>query len=168
MNATAYIETNTRLALLTKTAEDLMTINPLSLRERATVDEAIAFLSSRGFSGAPVITDAGKPVGFVGETDLLRHAVNPARGPKGVRSGHDGAVLRSPSPVRVHIASCKCPVTVGQIMRRVIVAVPRSASMAQVAKKMISRRVHRVFVIDETGALIGVISSLDVLAALCN
>src|SRR5688500_17319846 len=105
MNATAYIETNNRLALLTKTSEDLMTINPLSLRERATVDEAIAFLSSRGFSGAPVINDAGKPVGFVGKTDLLRHAVHPARGAKGVRSGHDGGMLTSQSPVRVHNTS---------------------------------------------------------------
>jgi CBS domain-containing protein len=40
--------------------------------------------------------------------------------------------------------------------------------MAQVIKKMIARRVNRVFVIDPTGALVGVISSLDALKALTD
>ncbi|HJS07497.1 MAG TPA: CBS domain-containing protein, partial [Pirellulales bacterium] len=68
MNAIALTETNNRIALMTKTAEDIMTINPLSLRDDATVAEAIGFLTTRGFGGAPVINDAGKPVGFVGKT----------------------------------------------------------------------------------------------------
>jgi CBS domain-containing protein len=167
MNAIAVTETTNRLALLAKTAEDLMTTNPLSLREHATLDEAIAFLTSRGFGGAPVINDAGKPVGFVGKTDLLRHVVYSANGPaRG--AGHDGAALLSTAGAGNRRALCKCPVTVGEIMTPALVVVPRNATMAQVIKKMIARRVHRMFVIDATGALIGVISSLDALRALCD
>jgi CBS domain-containing protein len=55
---------------------------------------------------------------------------------------------------------------VGEIMKPALVVVPRNASMAQVIKKMLARGVHRVFVIDKTGALIGVISSLDALRAI--
>jgi CBS domain-containing protein len=164
MYATAYTETTNRIALLAKTAEDLMTVNPLSLREHATVDEAIAFLSAHRFGGAPVIDDAGKPVGFVGKTDLLRHAVHASNG-SSPGAGHDGAELLS-TTTRGRRALCKCPVTVGEIMRPALVVVPRNASMAQVIKKMLSRRVQRVFVIDKTGALVGVISSLDALRAL--
>ncbi len=163
MNAT-YTETTNRIALLAKTAEDMMTINPLSLREHATVDEAIAFLSSRRFGGAPVINDAGKPVGFVGKTDLLRHALHAANASL-LGAGHDGAELHD-VPGRRRRALCTCPLTVGEIMTPALVVVPRNASMVQVIKKMISRRVQRVFVIDATGALIGVISSLDALQAL--
>ncbi len=163
MNAT-YTETTNRIALLAKTAEDMMTINPLSLREHATVDEAIAFLSSRRFGGAPVINDAGKPVGFVGKTDLLRHALHAAKGSL-PGAGHDGAELHD-MPGRRRRTLCTCPFTVGEIMTPALVVVPRNASMVQVIKKMISRRVQRVFVIDATGALIGVISSLDALQAL--
>jgi CBS domain-containing protein len=163
MNATAYTETTNRIALLAKTAEDLMTINPLSLREDATIAEAIAFLSTRGFDGAPVINQAGKPVGFVSKTDLLRHAAQAARGVVD-RVGYDGAELSSAAPTARHKPFCKCPVR--EIMSPSIVAVSRSASMAQVIKKMITRRVNRVFVIDPTGALVGVISSLNALKAL--
>src|SRR5688500_3110697 len=91
MNA-AFTETTNRIALLAKTAEDMMTPNPLSLREHAKVGEAIGFLSSRRYGGAPVTNDAGKPVGFVGKTDLLRHAVHAANG-AAHGAGHDGAEL---------------------------------------------------------------------------
>ena len=168
MNATAYIETNNRIALLAKTAEDLMTINPVSLRQHATIDEATAFLTSRWFGGAPVVNDAGKPVGYVGKSDLLRHAVGGSKGSSGGHAGHDGAELLGATPAGRCGAFCKSPVTVGEIMKPALVVVPRTASMAQVIKKMTSRRVHRVFVIDATGALIGVISSLDALRALCD
>jgi len=168
MNVMAYTETTNRIALLAKTAEDLMTVNPLSLREHATVDEAMAFLSTRGFGGAPVINDAGKPVGFVGNTDLLRLAVHAAHESTRGYVGHDGAQLSRAAPAIQRRPFCKCPLTVREIMRPAIVAVPRSSSMAQVIKKMISRRVQRVFVIDATGTLIGVISSLDILQAICD
>jgi CBS domain-containing protein len=159
----AYTETINRIALLSKTAEDLMTVNPLSLREDATVAEAIAFLSRRGFDGAPVIDQAGKPVGFVSKTDLLRHAAQAARGVVD-RVGYDGAEVSSAAPTARHRPFCKC--SAREIMSPSIVVVSRSASMAQVIKKMITRRVNRVFVIDPTGALVGVISSLDALKAL--
>jgi CBS domain-containing protein len=168
MNGATYTKTTNRLVLLAKTAEDLMTINPVSLRERATVEEAMAFLGARGFGGAPVIDDAGKPIGFVGKTDLLQHAAHAARRANGGRSGHDGAELMRTTSHGNREEFCTCPTTVRDIMRPAIVAVPRTASVAQVVKKMIARRVHRVFVIDKTGALIGVISSLDVLQALCD
>jgi CBS domain-containing protein len=166
MNAIALTETNNRIALMTKTAEDIMTINPLSLRDDATVAEAIVFLTTRGFGGAPVINDAGKPVGFVGKTDLLRQAVQSPN--KSVCGSHDGAELMSPVAAGRRRTLRNCPLTVGEIMKPALVVVPRNASLAQVIKKMLSRRVHRLFVIDKTGALIGVISSLDVLQALCD
>lgn len=54
-------------------ATDLMTPNPMSIRRRATVSEAVVFLASRRISAAPVIGDAGWPVGVVSSTDLLIH-----------------------------------------------------------------------------------------------
>jgi predicted transcriptional regulator len=171
----AFTKTTNRIALLAKTAEDMMTTNPLSLREHATVNEAIAFLSSRRFSGAPVINDAGKPVGFVDKTDLLRHAVRSANGSaNGSENGsaagarREGAVLLGVMPARRRRAFSTRPLTVSDIMTPALVVVHRNATMAQVIKKMIARRVQRVFVIDVTGALIGVISSLDALRALSD
>jgi CBS domain-containing protein len=54
-------------------ARDLMSPNPVSLRRDATIQEAIALLSDHGFGAAPVIDEAGRPVGVVSRTDLLIH-----------------------------------------------------------------------------------------------
>src|SRR5262245_16560746 len=61
------------VVLQARTAVDLMTANPLSLREDATLTEAIAFLFDRNISGAPVIDEAGRPVGVLSQTDVLIH-----------------------------------------------------------------------------------------------
>src|SRR3954467_884467 len=53
----------TPLALQARTAADLMTPNPTSLQEDVTLHEAVAWLVDRGISGAPVIDEAGRPVG---------------------------------------------------------------------------------------------------------
>src|SRR5438270_1368925 len=52
-------------------ARDLMTPNPVSIRGGATVPEVLAFLTDTGFSAAPVIDEAGRPVGVVSRTDVV-------------------------------------------------------------------------------------------------
>src|SRR2546423_320451 len=54
-------------------ADDVMTANPVSARGELTVHEAVIFLTERRISAAPVINEAGRPVGVVSEADILRH-----------------------------------------------------------------------------------------------
>src|SRR5829696_5809758 len=61
------------IVLQARTAGALMSPNPQSLREDATLREAVAFLVDRGVSGAPVIDEAGRPVGVLTQTDILIH-----------------------------------------------------------------------------------------------
>src|SRR6476620_8707047 len=63
----------TPLALQARTAADLMTPNPLSLQEDLTLHEAVAWLVDRGISGAPVIDEAGRPIGVFSRTDALTY-----------------------------------------------------------------------------------------------
>src|SRR5438132_7170924 len=65
--------TTRALRLNAKTAAELMSPDPVSLRDNATVPEAMALLVDQGFSGAPVIDNAGRPIGVVSRTDLLIH-----------------------------------------------------------------------------------------------
>jgi CBS domain-containing protein len=64
---------NAQMVLGASTAKDLMTSNPMSIRQKATVSEAAAFLAGKGVSAAPVIDEAGRPVGVVSSTDILIH-----------------------------------------------------------------------------------------------
>src|SRR5262245_36269844 len=47
------------MTLVSATAADLMVPNPVSIRDSATIGEAIAVLADRGLSAAPVIDAAG-------------------------------------------------------------------------------------------------------------
>src|SRR5271168_1226174 len=73
MRGTETAPTTDRLVLKAQTAADLMSLNPVSIRYKATVAEATALLTDRGFSAAPVIDEAGRAVGVVSRTDLLVH-----------------------------------------------------------------------------------------------
>jgi CBS domain-containing protein len=64
------------LTLKGRTAADLMTEHVVSITEDAPLHEAIAVLTDRGFSGAPVINEAGRPVGVISQSDILVHDRN--------------------------------------------------------------------------------------------
>ena len=52
-----------------------MTRHPLSINESATLREAAAFLTEKGISAAPVISEAGRPVGVLSLADIVRMPV---------------------------------------------------------------------------------------------
>src|SRR5256885_17009582 len=62
-----------RLCLQAQTAADLMMTNPVSIRDTATVADAVVLLTDKGFSGAPVIDEAGHPIGVVSRADIVAH-----------------------------------------------------------------------------------------------
>lgn len=59
------------LTLAAQTAADLMTPSPLSIPAATSVAEATAFLIARDFNAAPVIDEAGRPVGVLSMSDIL-------------------------------------------------------------------------------------------------
>lgn len=150
-----------RMVLAGCTAEDLMTPNPISIRADASVREAVALLTDHAFHAAPVIDEAGRPVGVVSTTDLLihdreqtRHAVVEDytewdRPPRMIREGF-GVEVADPTPVR-------------DVMTPVLFSVPTLAPASKVVSEMLKMRVHHLFVTDEDGVLVGVISPVDVL-----
>jgi CBS-domain-containing membrane protein len=70
---TIQLEVPRPLMLGAVTAADLMTANPVSIRQQANVREAIKLLIDRRVSAAPVVDEAGRPVGVLSQTDILVH-----------------------------------------------------------------------------------------------
>jgi CBS domain-containing protein len=143
------------LILQARTVADLMTTNPQSLRRDATVAEAVAFLSTRGFSAAPVIDEAGRPVGVVSRTDLLhRHAQKAVRllaAPRGRGEGGSGRDGSAP---------------VEDVMTPGVFCVHADTPAGKAVNKMLALNVRRLFVVDGGGVLVGVVSAFDVLRGL--
>jgi CBS domain-containing protein len=142
------------LVLRARTAADLMTPDPKSVRHDATLAEAAAFLSTRGFSAAPVIDEAGRPVGVVSRTDLLTHQGQRAARLLGAPSRGDGrAEPAGETPVR-------------EVMTPAVFCIQPDATAAKVVEKMLALNVRRLFVVDDAGVLVGVVSAFDVLRGL--
>src|SRR4051794_9403151 len=60
-----------RLTLQATTAGELMTPNPVSVRAEATLREVESLLVGKGIGAAPVMDEAGRPVGVLSQSDLI-------------------------------------------------------------------------------------------------
>jgi CBS domain-containing protein len=170
MPVEAYAMSRPVLSLHASTAADVMARNPVSIAADATVHEAVVFLTERRISAAPVISDAGRPVGVVTEADILRHTREQAehmhplpdaeverelRLRTGERLGDDEFGIDIPDVTRVQ-----------DIMNPVVFAVPAETPIDVVVRELVGRRIHRLFVVDESGSLVGVVTTLDLLSRL--
>ena len=143
-----------------------MSLNPVSIRYKATVAEATALLTDRGFSAAPVIDDAGRAVGVISRTDLLVHDRERMTH---VASAHEvedplarKALWQDPLPEGFTVEETD-PTMVCDIMTPVVFSVLPDTAVEQVVEDMLGLRVHQLFVVDRNQVLVGVISGLDVL-----
>lgn len=59
--------------------DDVMTSNPITILEDATVEEAARIISDRKFNALPVVSKAGELVGIITVTDILKSFLNPFR-----------------------------------------------------------------------------------------
>jgi CBS domain-containing protein len=153
------------MILWAATAADLMMPNPMSIRGDATVREAVAALTDHGFSAAPVIDDAGRPLGVVSRADILVHDRE-----KGARPGaavcYEQADLTLGSGERLgrgfHVEAMDATL-VRDIMTPAVFSVGPETPADKVVEQMLALKVHRLYVVEDDGTLVGVISVLDIL-----
>lgn len=155
-----------RLSLTADVAADLMTPNPVSIGVGASLHEAIVLLHDRNFGAAPVIDNAGRPVGVISRADILTHDrenVTYARPAPEYYTRHDlrlsnGETL--PDDFQVEAVD---PTIVGDVMTPAIFSVEPNTSAASVVEQILALNIHRLFVVDDDGVLVGVITSTDIL-----
>jgi CBS domain-containing protein len=141
MNAT-LLPSGASLKLQAKTVADLMTPSPVSLREEASITDAIACLTDRGISGAPVIDAAGRAIGVITEADVTVHARERSKGWSTEEDEHT---------------------FVRDVMTPAVFTLRPDAPAVTVIEHMRALNVHRIFVVDDAGILVGVVTALDVL-----
>lgn len=151
------------IVLHATTAGDLMTPNPLSLREDATLREAVAFLVDRNISGAPVIDEAGRPVGVFSQTDVLIHDREEVE--------HIAAEVEYGDPLPKSLWNSfqieRVDTTpVRDLMTPAVFCVSMDTPAWGVIDQMRELNVHRLFVVDQHGVLVGVITAMDIVRQL--
>ena len=146
--------TRHRLFLDAETAADLMTANPVSLREDASLHEALVLFTKKGISAAPVIDSAGRPVGVISRSDIIIHDRTEIEWGAEARGRNEGK------------AAVMYTITVADVMTPAVFSVSPDACAARVIQQFSALNVHRLFVVDEAGVLVGVISASDVVRRL--
>lgn len=115
---------------------DVMSTNLIVLDVHMSLGEAAAVLSEHRISGAPVVSGSAKPLGIVSHADLLD--------PR-----HQGDRT-----------------TVEAAMTRVLYAVRPTDPVMAAVRLMARENIHRVVVVDGSGLLTGIVTSMDVMRAL--
>jgi CBS domain-containing protein len=125
----------------TRTVGEVMTPNPISITESASLAEAAGILDSKKITGLPVVDENGCLVGMLSQTDLVRARANQ------------------------HLVDNWPGLAVGQVMTRPALTIDSGISIEEAAKQMDHRRVHRLVVVDAADSPIGIISTSDLVRA---
>ena len=118
----------------------VMTRAVVSVRPEQPVDEALQLLVENAVSGLPVVDAEHRPVGMLSRADLLEE--------------HLDALL---------VGEGGQPARVRDVMTGHALTLPETASVREAALLMGNYAVHRVPVVDASGRLVGIVSTLDVL-----
>jgi CBS domain-containing protein len=121
---------------------DLMSIEPVTISQDASLADAEQLMQRRSVTGLPVVDDGGHLVGVVSQTDLLRaHVVDDhwARWP-GLKVRH--------------------------LMTTPALTVSARAALSEAASVMEQHHVHRLVVVDTSNRPTGVLSTMDLVRSL--
>ena len=161
----------TRCAWTGLTAQDVMQAQVVTVSPTAPLSEVERLLSEHRISGMPVVDSSGRCVGVVSFRDLLgRSAERPHS-----RTSSDRGLLRNTQDgfgaedLRSRSVPEGSSATVADAMTPVLVDVSTTATVEEICRTMARHSVHRVLVTDAaTGRMVGIVSSLGVLAAIAG
>ncbi|MEZ4444118.1 MAG: CBS domain-containing protein [Polyangiaceae bacterium] len=142
------------------TAKDIMTRDLVTVRVDMPVEQLTELLLSRSISGAPVLNEAGKPVGVVSITDVMRSRnADQTSSDDHIHDYYKHALEQQYGKGELEMA-IESELSVADIMTPMVFEVPEDAPVQRVADEMLRGHIHRVFV-TRGHELQGVITSFD-------
>lgn len=125
-------------------AADLMTENPRTILEDASIEDALQVLEELDVRHVPVVDDDGNLVGMLSDRDL---------GPLKDDYDEDNAVRRARTRVAERMTSD-------------VVSTNMDAEIEEIVELMLDHKIGAVPVVDGEGHVVGIVSYVDVLRTL--
>ena len=119
---------------------DLMTRSPQSIRADATIRESINFLAEKDVTAAPVINEAGRPIGVLSLSDLVTAASD-----HGIE---DETFFNTQA---------------SKLMTPFVFFVNADTPVHNVVGELLDCQVRQMYVADHDGVLVGVLNTADLL-----
>ena len=151
-------------------ALEVMKTPVVTLNEDVLLREAARILSDEHIGGAPVVDHRGEPLGVVSLFDIVSDLAGLERTPGEPGGFYRQGKVRFSEPEEVEEDSAEeAPAgetTVSDIMAPGLIGVSSEAPLGEVVRLLREKQIHRVFVLDVAGRLLGVISTMDILRVL--
>jgi CBS domain-containing protein len=139
---------------------DIMTSQVTTVSPSAPLSDVVELLIQRDLKAVPVV-EAGKVVGIITGGDLLRRAG------MGLRLSLQ-QVLPQPAVADQLRQLAEQGKTAATIMTTPVITVPKMTKVSEAARLMAAKHVKRLPVINDQGQLVGIVSRLDILAAVAS
>ena len=136
---------------------DFMTKEPMTIDVEATLEKVARALTEKGITGAPVL-EGGKVVGVISQKDLLSRAAGTRKVPLRVRGPQSERYAANTEAIGKALAG-----TVRDVMTRKKETVSPDSKMSDAAALMLRKKINRVLVVDGEDALVGILTTTDVL-----
>ncbi len=153
--------------LMSLKVSDVMAKSVVEISANQTMGEAAEKLAEHGVSAAPVTDEQGRCVGILSATDFLKRAGDQFQenehsftGESHQLTGGSGNEPLCLASVSENMVSCH--------MSGAVQSIAPDVSLLKAAQTMNAEHVHRLPVLDSDARVIGLISTMDVLAALLN
>jgi CBS domain-containing membrane protein len=147
--------------LLHLRAKDIMSREVVVVSANSTMSEAADVLSEHQISGAPVVDELGHCVGVLSGTDYVHRKASHLE----PDTGHILAMHTS-------AGGCQIEDVLHDLVRRhmtpAVQTIDQNTSLLQVSRCMCAEHLHRLIVIDDNSVPVGVVTSLDLVAAIVN
>jgi CBS domain-containing protein len=143
------------------TVAEVMTSPVETVTREAPISRVLEILIDKDFTALPVVDEAGRVLGTVGDTDLLEagdvsfaRSIPPA--------------VRGPLAEQMLEALRKSERRVGEVMKSPALTIAATASLADAAHRMVEHGLKRLSVVGEDGRLVGMLARLDILKTMAS
>jgi nucleotide-binding universal stress UspA family protein/CBS-domain-containing membrane protein len=143
-----------------KVAGDVMIRRPIVVKADVEVEAAVRWMLAQQVTRMPVVDAEGKLVGLLDQEHLLRFSTSLTGPQDPSRAQRALAASESPTP-----NGTRSPRTVGEMTLTCVPLVAFDTPPIEVLRQIQGTPLHRVIVVDQHGAALGVIADRDLLAA---
>jgi len=145
-------------------ALDIMTTSVVSVRADNTLEDVVQILAKKRISGLPVVDEENKVIGMISEKDIIDyaselHAIRTINSSAWVSPHFDVSFISSYKKGFERLSKTN----VEKVMTTKLVIAEENTSIEEIAKLMTKKKVNRIPITDNTGALIGIITRTDLI-----
>lgn len=153
--------------LQTLSVTDVMSKAVVHVSSYQTMPKAAEVLVKHELSAAPVVDEQGRCVGIISASDFLRRVSSESSAGDSLLAMESHDLIQEAEERPLQIVSTAENLVCGN-MSTAVQSVQAGAPLLTAARIMSAQHIHRLLVIDSQERPVGVISTMDIVAALVN